>query len=99
MREQGARCMDCGVPFCHTGILVDGLTIGCPLHNLIPEWNDLIYKGRWREALDRLPPDQQFSRVHWPRVSSPLRGVLRARHQRAAGDHQGQRVRHHRPRL
>ena len=54
MREQGARCMDCGVPFCHSGILVDGLTIGCPLHNLIPEWNDLIYKGRWRQALDRL---------------------------------------------
>ena len=50
MREQGARCMDCGVPFCHTGKLVDGLTIGCPTHNLIPEWNDLIYKGRWRRS-------------------------------------------------
>jgi glutamate synthase (NADPH/NADH) small chain len=60
MREQGARCMDCGVPFCHTGILVDGLTIGCPLHNLIPEWNDLIYKGRWREALDRLHRTNNF---------------------------------------
>jgi glutamate synthase (NADPH/NADH) small chain len=60
MREQGARCMDCGVPFCHTGKLVDGLTIGCPLHNLIPEWNDLIYKGRWREALDRLHRTNNF---------------------------------------
>ena len=57
---QGARCMDCGVPFCHTGILVDGLTIGCPLHNLIPEWNDLVYKGRWREALDRLHRTNNF---------------------------------------
>ena len=60
MREQGARCMDCGVPFCHTGKLVDGLTIGCPLHNLIPEWNDLIYKGRWRTALDRLHRTNNF---------------------------------------
>jgi glutamate synthase (NADPH/NADH) small chain len=60
MREQGARCMDCGVPFCHTGKLVDGLTIGCPLHNLIPDWNDLIYKGRWREALDRLHRTNNF---------------------------------------
>ena len=60
MREQGARCMDCGVPFCHTGKLVDGLTIGCPTHNLIPEWNDLIYKGHWREALDRLHRTNNF---------------------------------------
>ncbi|HJX54363.1 MAG TPA: glutamate synthase, partial [Polyangia bacterium] len=60
MREQGARCMDCGVPFCHTGKLVDGLAIGCPTHNLIPEWNDLIYKGRWREALDRLHRTNNF---------------------------------------
>jgi len=60
MREQGARCMDCGVPFCHTGKLLDGLTIGCPLHNLIPEWNDLIYKGRWRQALDRLHRTNNF---------------------------------------
>ena len=59
-REQGARCMDCGVPFCHTGKLVDGLAIGCPTHNLIPEWNDLIYKGRWREALDRLHRTNNF---------------------------------------
>jgi glutamate synthase (NADPH/NADH) small chain len=60
MREQGARCMDCGVPFCHTGKLVDGLAIGCPLHNLIPEWNDLVYKGRWRAALDRLHRTNNF---------------------------------------
>jgi glutamate synthase (NADPH/NADH) small chain len=60
MREQGARCMDCGVPFCHTGKIVDGLTTGCPLHNLIPEWNDLVYRGRWREAIDRLHRTNNF---------------------------------------
>jgi glutamate synthase (NADPH/NADH) small chain len=60
LREQGARCMDCGVPFCHTGKLLEGLTSGCPLNNLIPEWNDLVYRGRWREALDRLHKTNNF---------------------------------------
>ncbi len=45
LRQQGARCMDCGIPFCHKG---------CPLGNIIPDWNDLVYRGRWREAIDRL---------------------------------------------
>jgi len=54
LRQQGARCMDCGVPFCHTGRLLSGMATGCPINNLIPEWNDLIYRGLWREALDRL---------------------------------------------
>lgn len=53
-REQGARCMDCGVPFCHQGAMLPGGASGCPINNLIPEWNDLIYQGRWKEALDRL---------------------------------------------
>src|SRR3954468_12167313 len=60
LREQGARCMDCGVPFCHTGKLIDGLTTGCPLNNLIPEWNDLVYRGQWREALARLHKTNNF---------------------------------------
>ncbi|MBA3440454.1 MAG: glutamate synthase subunit beta [Pyrinomonadaceae bacterium] len=60
LREQGARCMDCGVPFCHTGQIIDGLTSGCPLHNLIPEWNDFVYRGRWREALDSLLKTNNF---------------------------------------
>jgi glutamate synthase (NADPH) small chain len=60
LREQGARCMDCGVPFCHTGKLIEGLATGCPLHNLIPEWNDLVFRGRWREALDRLHKTNNF---------------------------------------
>ena len=54
LRSQGARCMDCGVPFCHTADLMAGMASGCPLRNLIPEWNDLVYRGRWRDALDRL---------------------------------------------
>src|SRR5436309_3614296 len=54
LRQQGARCMDCGIPFCHTGTLLSGMASGCPINNLIPEWNDLVYRGLWREALDRL---------------------------------------------
>jgi glutamate synthase (NADPH/NADH) small chain len=60
LREQGARCMDCGVPFCHTGQLLGGMATGCPVNNLIPEWNDLVYRGRWREALDRLHLTNNF---------------------------------------
>ena len=51
LRDQGARCMDCGIPFCHNG---------CPLGNIIPEWNDLVYKDRWRDALDMLSKTNNF---------------------------------------
>lgn len=51
LRSQGARCMDCGVPFCHTG---------CPVNNLIPDWNDLVYRGRWKEALRQLHSTNNF---------------------------------------
>src|SRR5881227_2608102 len=54
LQTQGARCMDCGIPFCHTGTLLNGMASGCPVHNLIPEWNDLVYRGLWKEALERL---------------------------------------------
>jgi len=60
LRQQGARCMDCGVPFCHTGKLISGMASGCPINNLIPEWNDLVYRGLWREALDRLHMTNNF---------------------------------------
>lgn len=53
-RRQGGRCMDCGVPFCQAGIVLDGQRLGCPLHNLIPEWNDLLFSGNEEEALSRL---------------------------------------------
>ena len=52
--------MNCGIPFCHVGETGDGLTKGCPLHNLIPEWNDLVYRGRWREAYSRLALTNNF---------------------------------------
>jgi glutamate synthase (NADPH/NADH) small chain len=51
LRDQGARCMDCGVPFCHTG---------CPVNNLIPDWNDLVYRGRWKEAVRQLHSTNNF---------------------------------------
>jgi glutamate synthase (NADPH/NADH) small chain len=60
LRQQGARCMDCGIPFCHSGKLISGMASGCPINNLIPEWNDLIYRGLWREALDRLHKTNNF---------------------------------------
>ncbi len=60
LREQGARCMDCGIPFCHTGMLLNGMASGCPINNLIPEWNDLVYRGLWREALQRLLKTNNF---------------------------------------
>ncbi len=60
LQAQGARCMDCGIPFCHTGTLLAGMATGCPVNNLIPEWNDLVYRGLWREALERLHKTNNF---------------------------------------
>ena len=60
LRQQGARCMDCGVPFCHTGKLISGAASGCPVNNLIPEWNDLVFRGLWKEALERLHRTNNF---------------------------------------
>jgi len=60
LQSQGARCMDCGIPFCHTGDLMGGMASGCPVHNLIPEWNDLVYHNDWQEALDRLHATNNF---------------------------------------
>lgn len=57
---QASRCMDCGTPYCHTGILLSGMASGCPVNNLIPEWNDLVYRGRWKEALQRLRKTNNF---------------------------------------
>jgi len=58
--EQAGRCMDCGVPYCHTGTLISGMASGCPTNNLIPEWNDLVYRGQWREASIRLHGTNNF---------------------------------------
>ena len=59
-QAQGARCMDCGVPFCQSGMMIGGMASGCPLNNLIPEWNDLVYQGKWDLALHRLMSTNRF---------------------------------------
>ena len=59
-RLQGARCMDCGVPFCQSGMSIGGAYTGCPLHNLVPEWNDLLYTGSLPQALERLLKTNSF---------------------------------------
>ncbi|MFB5661740.1 glutamate synthase subunit beta [Alteribacillus sp. HJP-4] len=61
VEEQGARCMDCAIPFCQAGTTMEGSgEIGCPVYNLIPEWNDLVYRGNWKEALERLHKTNNF---------------------------------------
>ncbi len=68
LQIQGARCMDCGVPFCQSGD-------GCPIDNLIPEWNDLVYRGRWREALDRLHKTNNFPEFTGRVCPAPCEGA------------------------
>lgn len=60
LQKQGARCMDCGTPFCQMGVEIRGAAAGCPIQNVIPEWNDLVYRGQWKEALDRLHMTNNF---------------------------------------
>ena len=67
LKQQGARCMDCGVPFCQSAS-------GCPIDNLIPEWNDLVYQGRWREALDRLHKTNNFPEFTGRACPAPCEG-------------------------
>ena len=65
LQKQGARCMDCGIPFCHGG---------CPLGNLIPDWNDLVYRNRWREAIDRLHATNNFPEFTGRLCPAPCEG-------------------------
>ena len=58
--KQGARCMECGVPFCQAGMQIGNAFSGCPLNNLIPEWNDLVYTGNWEQAYNRLHKTSNF---------------------------------------
>ena len=59
-RKQGARCMECGVPFCQSGMVLNGMVSGCPLNNLVPEWNDLVFSGNWAQAYNRLKKTNSF---------------------------------------
>ncbi len=83
--EQAARCMDCGIPFCHSG------SAGCPLGNLIPEWNDLVRRGRWSAASERLHATNNFPEFTGAGVSGAVRVGVCARPRRHAHDRQ----RHH----
>ncbi|HXP59459.1 MAG TPA: glutamate synthase small subunit [Dongiaceae bacterium] len=74
LRQQAARCMDCGTPFCHTGVLLNGMASGCPIHNLIPEWNDLVYRGLWQEALERLHKTNNFPDITGRVCPAPCEG-------------------------
>ena len=75
LQTQGARCMDCGTPFCHTGMEMGRAASGCPINNLIPEWNDLIYRGRWQEALDRLHKTNNFPEFTGRVCPAPCEGA------------------------
>lgn len=75
LQTQGARCMDCGTPFCHTGITLSGMASGCPISNLIPEWNDLVYRGLWQEALDRLHKTNNFPEFTGRVCPAPCEGA------------------------
>jgi glutamate synthase (NADPH/NADH) small chain len=75
LANQAARCMDCGTPFCHTGTTFGGMASGCPINNLIPEWNDLIYRGLWREALDRLHKTNNFPEFTGRVCPAPCEGA------------------------
>lgn len=74
LREQGARCMDCAVPFCQTGDMLNGAATGCPVHNYIPEWNDLVYRGQWKEALERLHLTNNFPEFTGRACPAPCEG-------------------------
>ena len=89
-RNQAARCMNCGIPYCH---------IGCPVNNQIPDWNDLAYRGDWARSRAQPALDQQLSRVHRPRLPGAVRSVLHAQHPGHAGHDQNDRMRDYRPSL
>jgi glutamate synthase (NADPH/NADH) small chain len=74
MKIQAARCMDCGTPFCHSGIIMNGMVSGCPLNNLIPEWNDLLYRGLWHEAYQRLTKTNDFPEFTGKVCPAPCEG-------------------------
>src|SRR5262245_64189439 len=63
VRKQGARCMDCGIPFCQGTVTTTGAPTGCPVNNQIPDWNDLVYRGDWHEAARNLHSTNNFPEV------------------------------------
>ena len=78
LRTQASRCMDCGVPFCHSGIMINGMASGCPNHNLMPEWNEFVYRGLWKEALERLLKTINFPEFTGRVCPAPCEGACTA---------------------
>ncbi len=78
LKQQASRCMECGTPFCHTGSLINGKVSGCPLHNLMPEWNDLVYRGLWQEAFQRLNLTNNFPEFTGHVCPAPCEGACTA---------------------
>ena len=89
-REQSARCMDCGVPFCHTG---------CPVNNLIPDWNDLAYNGRWQSAIRRLHATNNFPEFTGRICPAPCEAACVLGINAASSLHQAHRAQHRRARM
>ncbi|MCB0495102.1 MAG: glutamate synthase subunit beta [Cyclobacteriaceae bacterium] len=75
IQSQAARCMDCGVPFCHTGAMLPSGASGCPVYNLIPDWNDMLYKGYWEEALKLLLKTNNFPEFTGRVCPAPCEGA------------------------
>jgi len=75
LKLQAARCMECGTPFCHSGVMINGMASGCPNHNLPPECNDLVYRGLWQEALNRLLKTNNFPEFTGRVCPAPCEGA------------------------
>ena len=75
VQQQGARCMDCGTPYCHTGMTLAGMASGCPIHNLIPEFNHLVYQGKWKEAYAYLSKTNNFPEFTGRVCPAPCEGA------------------------
>ncbi|HEY5465682.1 MAG TPA: glutamate synthase subunit beta, partial [Clostridia bacterium] len=75
LKRQGARCMNCGIPYCLTGIMINNMVSGCPLHNLMPEFNDLVYRGLWKLAWQRLRKTNSFPEFTGRVCPAPCEGA------------------------
>ncbi len=75
VQSQAARCMDCGVPFCHTGVQLPSGASGCPVYNLIPDWNDMLYKGQWEKAFKLLMKTNNFPEFTGRVCPAPCEGA------------------------
>ncbi len=74
LKEQSSRCLDCGTPFCHTGMEIAGKTYGCPLYNYIPEWNQFVHQGKWKAALESLLATNNFPEFTGRACPAPCEG-------------------------